>query len=213
MYSTIARHIATVFHIGYAKHAPGTWGSVAGMVLAWPLLAYGGMLGLLAAAVVLFFFGWWAADIYEADTGRHDPSEIVVDEVVGQWLAMSLGALAATALRLWLSPVQDDSLAPLDAFFRAQEMMDEGMAQCLFDLFHGRMDYDTGMLAGYSLLCLAMFRLFDIWKPLHIGRVDRAVHGGLGTMLDDTLAGLVAAASVAVVMLGAYSMFFVKMTE
>jgi phosphatidylglycerophosphatase A len=38
----------------------------------------------------------------------------------------------------------------------------------------------------------ALFRLFDIWKPWPVGWADRKVHGGLGVMLDDVLAGLLA---------------------
>ncbi len=45
-----------------------------------------------------------------------------------------------------------------------------------------------GIVAGFAL-----FRLFDIWKPWPIGWVDRKVHGGPGIMLDDVLAGLMAA--------------------
>ncbi len=45
------------------------------------------------------------------------------------------------------------------------------------------------LLAGFAL-----FRLFDIWKPWPIGPVDRKVKGGLGVMLDDVLAGLMALA-------------------
>ncbi len=37
-----------------------------------------------------------------------------------------------------------------------------------------------------------LFRLFDIWKPFPIRGIDRRIHGGLGTMLDDTIAGLYA---------------------
>ncbi|MBS9778755.1 MAG: phosphatidylglycerophosphatase A [Campylobacteraceae bacterium] len=42
------------------------------------------------------------------------------------------------------------------------------------------------------LLSLVFFRIFDIWKPSFIGRIDRHVKGGLGVMGDDLLAGLVA---------------------
>ncbi len=42
------------------------------------------------------------------------------------------------------------------------------------------------------LLSLVFFRIFDIWKPSFIGRIDRNVKGGLGVMGDDLLAGLVA---------------------
>jgi phosphatidylglycerophosphatase A len=38
----------------------------------------------------------------------------------------------------------------------------------------------------------ALFRLFDIWKPFPIRWLDRHVHGGFGTMLDDVVAGLYA---------------------
>jgi phosphatidylglycerophosphatase A len=47
----------------------------------------------------------------------------------------------------------------------------------------------AGIAAGFAL-----FRLFDIWKPWPVGWADRKVHGGLGIMLDDVLAGLLAAA-------------------
>jgi phosphatidylglycerophosphatase A len=43
------------------------------------------------------------------------------------------------------------------------------------------------VLAGFAL-----FRLFDIWKPWPIRWLDRCVHGGLGIMLDDAVAGLYA---------------------
>ena len=41
------------------------------------------------------------------------------------------------------------------------------------------------VLGGFVL-----FRLFDIWKPFPIGLLERRIRGGLGTMLDDVLAGL-----------------------
>ena len=46
------------------------------------------------------------------------------------------------------------------------------------------------------LIAFALFRLFDIWKPFPIRRLDAQVHGGLGIMLDD-----VAAAAYAVLCL------------
>ncbi len=44
----------------------------------------------------------------------------------------------------------------------------------------------------WALLGFILFRLFDIWKPWPIRPVDRRVHGGLGIMLDDVLAGVFA---------------------
>ena len=44
-------------------------------------------------------------------------------------------------------------------------------------------------LAGFAL-----FRFFDILKPFPAGWLDRHIHGGLGIMLDDVAAGLMALA-------------------
>lgn len=46
----------------------------------------------------------------------------------------------------------------------------------------------------WALTGFILFRLFDILKPWPIGPVDRQVQGGLGIMLDDVLAGIMAAA-------------------
>jgi phosphatidylglycerophosphatase A len=48
----------------------------------------------------------------------------------------------------------------------------------------------TGVLQ--ILLCVVLFRIFDITKPSIIGRIDREVKGGLGVMSDDMVAGVVA---------------------
>ncbi|WP_257292455.1 phosphatidylglycerophosphatase A [Endozoicomonas sp. ONNA1] len=43
------------------------------------------------------------------------------------------------------------------------------------------------VLTGFIL-----FRIFDIWKPWPIGWLDKKVHGGLGIMIDDIVAGIFA---------------------
>jgi len=47
---------------------------------------------------------------------------------------------------------------------------------------------------SWALAGFVLFRLFDILKPWPIGPVDRQLRGGLGIMLDDVLAGIMAAA-------------------
>lgn len=46
------------------------------------------------------------------------------------------------------------------------------------------------------LVAFALFRLFDVWKPWPIGPLDKRVHGGLGIMIDDVVAGIMACALV-----------------
>jgi phosphatidylglycerophosphatase A len=41
------------------------------------------------------------------------------------------------------------------------------------------------------VLAVIVFRLFDIWKPGPVRLVDEKIHGGLGVMLDDIVAGLI----------------------
>lgn len=100
------RLITTVFYIGHLRPAPGTWGSAAAIPLAWVLHAYGGFPLLLVATVAVFLAGWAATAAYQKQTGTHDASEIVVDEIVGQWIALLplSGGLWAMGHAGWLFP-------------------------------------------------------------------------------------------------------------
>ncbi len=44
----------------------------------------------------------------------------------------------------------------------------------------------------WIVIGFALFRLFDIWKPWPISFLDKKVHGGLGIMIDDVVAGIFA---------------------
>jgi phosphatidylglycerophosphatase A len=102
----MSKIIATVFYVGYLKPAPGTWGSFAALPLAWAILsAFGPFVFCLSIAAV-FALGIWATDKETAGQENHDPSEIVIDEVAGQWVALlpvAFGAVwtQAELLDLW----------------------------------------------------------------------------------------------------------------
>ena len=80
--------LATFFGTGLLPVAPGTWASAAALPFGWIIASYGGWPALLIAAIVAALAGWWASARYVAQTGREDPSEIVIDEVAAQWLAL-----------------------------------------------------------------------------------------------------------------------------
>ena len=84
----MSRLIATVFFVGHLRPAPGTWGSAAALALALALHAVGSFPLLAAAPAVLIPVGIWAIWPETRQTGEHDPSEIVIDELAGQWLAL-----------------------------------------------------------------------------------------------------------------------------
>ena len=83
-----AQRIATFFGVGHLRPAPGTWGSLAALPVALVLHWLGGFWLLSAATVVVFLVGWWATARATEGKDDHDPSEIVIDEVAGQWLAL-----------------------------------------------------------------------------------------------------------------------------
>lgn len=83
--------LATWFWVGRMPFAPGTWGSLAALPLALVLHAWAGTTGVLGGAVVVFLTGWWAADRY-VDGECDDPKEVVIDEVAGQLLCLSVVA-------------------------------------------------------------------------------------------------------------------------
>jgi phosphatidylglycerophosphatase A len=140
--------IATGAYSGYLPKAPGTWGSSV-TVLLWfglgrlPLVPYWGVV------IILFVLGVLSAGAAEKIVGNGDPGLVVIDEVVGQLIALSF--------------------APVNP---------------------------TIALAGFVL-----FRIFDILKPFPINWLDKHIHGGLGIMLDDCMAGCYA---LIVLQLGLY---------
>ena len=84
----LATMIGTVFGVGYIRPAPGTWGSLVALPWAWLLHVLGGFPLLLLGVIAVFLKGWWATSKMTAGSDDHDPSEIVIDEVVGQWIAL-----------------------------------------------------------------------------------------------------------------------------
>lgn len=80
--------VATVFGLGYAPIAPGTFGSLPGLAFGWSLWKMGGTVVVAAGLVVIVIAGVWAADGAEDRFGRRDPGPVVVDEVAGQMFAL-----------------------------------------------------------------------------------------------------------------------------
>jgi phosphatidylglycerophosphatase A len=136
------RLFLTFFYSGLSPWAPGTAGSIVAAFVGALLMHYLPLNTFFLLTILLSIIGVRETNIYEKQTGTHDDKSIVIDEVVGLWLA----------------------------FVIAQAT-------------------DNWILIG---LCFVYFRIFDIWKPSLIGRIDRNVKGGLGVIGDDLLAGVLA---------------------
>lgn len=142
--------LALGFGTGLAPIAPGTFGTLIGVLFYFLLRSYTVSLLVYAVFTLLCFVcGIFICQYTAQALGEHDHPAIVWDEVAGYLIAM----IAAPSGWLW------------------------------------------------ALLGFGLFRLFDIWKPWPIRVIDRSVHGGLGIMLDDVLAGVYAAIALALIAL------------
>jgi phosphatidylglycerophosphatase A len=131
--------LALGFGSGLASTAPGTAGSLVGVLL------FGGLSFLPGPVYVLVVLAGLAIGIplcsrVATRLSVKDPACIVWDEIIGVWIA-----LMAVPMNPWW------------------------------------------ILVGFLL-----FRFFDIWKPWPVSYVDRHWQGGLGIMMDDVIAGLMA---------------------
>jgi len=137
----ILRSFTSFGFIGRLPGAPGTYASIATLPIAflWASLVNENHLLTLGLIVILSVAGTIASAIVARSLEQEDPSEIVIDEVVGQWLAV-----LALPFNWW-----------------------------------------------YWLAAFILFRIFDIWKPWIINK-SQELPSGLGIMMDDILAGLLA---------------------
>lgn len=88
--------IVTVGFVGLLRPASGTWGSLAALILGAAILFQFGPLVLALGALAAYVVGHWAVSQYTS--GDADPSEVVIDELVGQWIAiLPVGLLLETA--------------------------------------------------------------------------------------------------------------------
>jgi len=137
--------IATFFGAGRLKPGPGTWGSLA-TVIVWALASSQIPVGsrtwaTVTAAAAMTLIGIPAATLVARASASKDPQFVVIDEVAGQLVTLIAVPLA------WKT-----------------------------------------FLAGFIL-----FRVFDIWKPFPIRRLERLPEG-TGIVVDDLGAGLYALA-------------------
>jgi phosphatidylglycerophosphatase A len=86
----IAKAIASFFYVGFIPVIPGTFGSLAGLILYFLLQTIPSWPIYLAIVVVVTFAGVWAAGKAEKDSGIVDPSFVVIDEVAGQLITLFL---------------------------------------------------------------------------------------------------------------------------
>lgn len=83
--------VATWFASGMSPIVSGTVGSLAALPFAFVIHYYFGNMALLFATALVFLLGWWASEQFVRKGGKgEDPKDVVIDEVAGQWLLLSV---------------------------------------------------------------------------------------------------------------------------
>ncbi len=148
----------TFFGAGLLKPGPGTWGSIAALLL-WMIPAFGGerltfvvnssqwflpryWLGALTifAAFLATVIGIPAATRVAQESGREDPGHVVIDEVAGQWLTLAVcrpdwpHALVALALFRLFDITKPWPIRKLEALPGGWGIMLDDLAAGLFGL-------------------------------------------------------------------------------
>jgi phosphatidylglycerophosphatase A len=144
--------LGTLFGVGLLPLAPGTFGSLAALVVVWLLRGFVGREGLALACALLFAVGWWASSRIVAASGEKDPQAVVIDEAAAQWLI--------------LLPLPQSALAYALAFllFRLFDIAKPPPARWLENTLKGGLGVmlDDLVAAGYALAVL--FLLFALGK-------------------------------------------------
>ncbi|GHS54243.1 phosphatidylglycerophosphatase A [Helicobacter pylori] len=89
----------TLFFSGYSKKAPGTIGSLVALLLGLPVLIFSANT-LFLAAILIGLIAITQIDKEEEESKIHDSSYIVIDELVGMWLAMAISGLSLVGVVL-----------------------------------------------------------------------------------------------------------------
>jgi phosphatidylglycerophosphatase A len=139
----------TVGFSGLSPKAPGTVGSFVALIIGVLLLQFIHVSTLFLLAILISVIAVKQINIYEEEVKEHDSKEIVIDELAGMWIALSICGIN-----------------------------------------------DTNIII-MSILAFVYFRIFDIWKPSIIGRIDKNIKGGWGVMGDDLVAGIAAGIATA----------------
>lgn len=80
--------IASFFGVGFLPKAPGTWGSLFALPFAYLLMGFLGFPIFVIITIIVFFLGWRSVVVIQKRQDVEDPGWIVIDEVVGQWIAL-----------------------------------------------------------------------------------------------------------------------------
>jgi phosphatidylglycerophosphatase A len=140
--------IATGLGAGYWPFAPGTAGSLVGLLLYLPLMRLA-LSWQVPVVLVTFFVGVFCATLVSRRTGQKDPRIVVVDEVLGMWITLLGHSITPWALVVGFFVFRVmDIVKPFPA--RRLERLPEGWGIVLDDVM-------AGIYANLILIVLSLW--------------------------------------------------------
>jgi phosphatidylglycerophosphatase A len=136
---------------GLLPKAPGTWGSIVGAIIGYFILLFLPQSTLFLLTIFITIIAVKEINIYEKETGIHDDKRIVIDEIAGIWLAMSLagGSIMATIFSFVYFRILD--IKKPSIIGRIDEKVDGGWGVMGDDLVAGIF---AGIMSAGSLMIL-----------------------------------------------------------
>ena len=169
----VGMSILTMFGIGYFKYAPGTLASLVTCLIFYFLVKtnnFGPNYNyIIIILIFILIYSIIFIDKFAYKFKKKDPSEIVIDEFIGQ------------------------SIVILFAFFLG------GNVYIILSLSSSQSFLLPYILELELLLAFILFRIFDILKPFPINIIDKKIKNGLGVMLDDVVAAIYASITFAII--------------
>jgi phosphatidylglycerophosphatase A len=139
---------------GLLPKAPGTWGSIVGGILGYIILLFLPQSTLFLLSILVTLIAVREINIYEKETKIHDDKRIVIDEIVGMWLAMSLagGSILATIFSFIYFRIFD--ITKPSIIGRIDKKVDGGWGVMGDDIIAG---IAAGISASATLLLISKF--------------------------------------------------------
>src|ERR1700719_1210887 len=201
---SLALAIATALGVGYAPKAPGTFGSLVGVVTAMATSLFflrphsvGDLFSrqrLMERTLIDHHFLVPGADIHDA--------ALIVPVTCAILLVLFLAAVGvwSAGKTAEFSGITDPQFVVIDEVAGQHITLILPLIPVAMPHLAARMDFSEYAIYAalsvlnwrYLLAGLVLFRLFDIWKPFPIRDLEK-LHGGWGIMADDWLAGVYAA--------------------
>ena len=173
MIKNFSYNIITFFGIGKIGGAPGTLASLITTIILYLIFLYTSQhvqFFLFVIIVCMFFYSLTAIKSIESQFKKKDPSEIVIDEVVGQSIPIYF-------FEFNLSLIHD---------FPKYKYIENGPNFYIYEWSN-----DASALPWeFYLAFFLLFRFFDIVKVFPCNIIDKKMKSSLGVMLDDIIAGI-----------------------